>query len=171
MTRLEELALVARCLAGDDRRAFGRLVEATREPLVRFLTGMCGDVSVASDLAQETYVKAWRGLQGWLRTGRFSTWLYSIAINEFRSWARTVRPTSHDLPDSPDDSQVRAIDARMDVRAALRALPDTQRAVALLFYYRDMPVKSIAKIMDMPENTVKSHLHRARATLREILEQ
>lgn len=63
MTRLEEISLVARCVGFDDRRAFARLVDEYHQPLLRFLTGMCGDEILAADLAQETFIKAWRGLK------------------------------------------------------------------------------------------------------------
>lgn len=170
MTRIEELALVARCVACDDRRAFARLVDATREPLLRFLTGLCGSETVAADLAQEAYIKAWRGLQGWIGTGRFSTWLYAIAVNEFRTWLRTRRPETDSIPEECGDT-VGPMDARMDLATAIRTLPAQQRAVVLLFYYRDMPIRQIARVTDMPENTVKSHLSRARIKLRELIER
>ena len=71
MTRLEEISLVARCVGFDDRRAFARLVDEYHQPLLRFLTGMCGDEILAADLAQETFIKAWRGLKSWMGSGRF----------------------------------------------------------------------------------------------------
>lgn len=169
MTRLEELALVARVLAVDDRRAFARLVDAHQEALLRFLTAMCGSQTEAADIAQETFIKAWRGLRGWQQTGRFGTWLYAIAVNECRSAMRSRHEYSSELPDEAADTSEAPADARMDLATAVAQLTEAQREVVLLFYYRDMALKDIVKVTGMPENTVKSHLSRARSRLREIL--
>lgn len=171
MTRLEEIALVARCVGFDDRRAFARLVDEYHQPLLRFLTGMSGDEILAADLAQETFIKAWRGLRSWVGSGRFSTWLFAIALNEFRSHVRSchMEVSTDEIPEAGSEP-LQGIDARMDLNAALRYLSETQRAVVLLFYYRDLPIKKIAAITDMPENTVKSHLQRARTVLKQILQ-
>lgn len=171
MTRLEEISLVARCVGFDDRRAFARLVDEYHQPLLRFLTGMCGDEILAADLAQETFIKAWRGLKSWMGSGRFSTWLFAIGLNEFRSHARAshTEVSTEEIPEAGAEP-LRGIDARMDLNVALRYLSETQRAVVLLFYYRDLPIKKIATITNMPENTVKSHLQRARTVLKQILQ-
>lgn len=171
MTRLEELALVARVLAVDDRRAFARLVDAHQEALLRFLTAMCGSQTEAADIAQETFIKAWRGLRGWQQTGRFGTWLYAIAVNECRSAMRSHHEYSSELPDEAADTSEAPADARMDLATAVAQLTESQREVVLLFYYRDMALKDIVKVTGMPENTVKSHLSRARSRLREILSE
>lgn len=171
MTRLEELALVARVLAVDDRRAFARLVDAHQEALLRFLTAMCGSQTEAADIAQETFIKAWRGLRGWQQTGRFGTWLYAIAVNECRSAMRSRHEYSSELPDEAADTSEAPADARMDLATAVAQLTEAQREVVLLFYYRDMALKDIVKVTGMPENTVKSHLSRARSRLREILSE
>ncbi|MCM1337268.1 MAG: sigma-70 family RNA polymerase sigma factor [Candidatus Amulumruptor caecigallinarius] len=171
MNRLEELALVARVLAVDDRRAFARLVDAHQQALLRFLTAMCGDEVEAADIAQETFIKAWRGLRGWQQSGRFATWLYAIAINECRSAMRSRREYSSELPDEAADSTEAPADARMDLATAVESLSEPQREVVLLFYYRDMALKNIVKVTGMPENTVKSHLMRARTRLRAILDE
>lgn len=171
MTRLEELALVARVLAVDDRRAFARLVDAHQEALQRFLTAMCGSQTEAADIAQETFIKAWRGLRGWQQAGRFGTWLYAIAVNECRSAMRSRHEYSSELPDEAADTSEAPADARMDLATAVAQLTEAQREVVLLFYYRDMALKDIVKVTGMPENTVKSHLSRARSRLREILSE
>lgn len=146
------------------------MVDEYHQPLLRFLTGMCGDEILAADLAQETFIKAWRGLKSWVGSGRFSTWLFAIGLNEFRSHARSSRTevSADEIPEAGAEP-LKGIDARMDLNAALKYLSETQRAVVLLFYYRDLPIKKIAAITNMPENTVKSHLQRARTVLKQIL--
>lgn len=131
---------------------------------------MCGDPIEAADIAQETFIKAWRGLRGWQQTGRFGTWLYAIAVNECRSAMRARHEYTSELPDCAADLTEAPADARMDLAAALKSLNGPQREVVLLFYYRDMPLKEISKVLGMPENTVKSHLMRARTRLRALLD-
>ena len=170
MTRAQEILLASRCAATDDRRAFGQLVDGTRDGLLAFLTAMTADPSTAADLAQETYIKAWRGLRQWRGTARFSTWLYAIAVNEYRSWARSTH--QHDTATPPDEpvETAQAVERTLDVAQAVAQLEPTQRAVTLLYYYNDLPVKRISKLLSLPENTVKSHLLRSRDSLKKILD-
>jgi len=168
--KLDELTLIARCVAGDDRRAFAQLVNRYESPLRQFLLGLTGgDECLTADLAQETFIKAWRNMRSWRGIAGFKTWLYAIAVNEFRSYVRSQRPYTDEMPDLPTDSVDVAVDATIDLQTALRRLSDAQREVVLLFYCEDMPLKRISAITGMPEGTVKSHLSRARAILTKIL--
>ena len=92
LSKIEEIALVARCVASDDRRAFARIVNeyapAVRNFLFR-LTG--GDAALTDDLSQDTFVKAWSGLKSFRAAARLRTWLFSIAYNEFVSFTRRQR--------------------------------------------------------------------------------
>lgn len=167
--KIEELALIVRCASGDDRRAFTQLVELYSPPLRQFLFGLTdGDECLAADLAQETFIKAWRGLQSWRGVAGFKTWLYAIALNEFRSHVRARHAGIREMPERLT-TPCAGVEARLDLQAALRRLSDAQREVVMLFYYEDMPIKRVAAVTGMPESTVKSHLRRARAILTEIL--
>lgn len=176
LSKIDELALIARSLAMDDTRAFGRLVDATREPLCRFLLNLtAGDAPLADDLAQDTYVKAWTHLSSFRATSRFRTWLMSIALREYYSWLRAEHPA-----ESLDDTTVEhhaecstecagAIDARVDAETALAALPPVDRSLVLLFYVEDMPVRKISRITGLTESNVKTRLHRAKARMAQSL--
>lgn len=84
LSRFEELQLIAKCIAGDSRRAFERLVEEYQEGLRRFLLNLTlGDAALTDDLAQETFLKAYMSLRSFKGIARFKTWLYRIAYNEF----------------------------------------------------------------------------------------
>src|ERR1051326_708732 len=84
--------LIARVLEADDPNAFAELVRRYQSPVRVFLRRMTrGDEALADDLAQETFIRAWRKLESYRNESRFSTWLFGIAVNEFRGRARRVR--------------------------------------------------------------------------------
>lgn len=84
-----DAALIARALLREDHRAFGELVRRHQSPVRGFLTRLTrGDSHRADDLAQETFLKAWKNLPAYRGDAKFSTWLFGIAFNEFRAAAR-----------------------------------------------------------------------------------
>lgn len=175
--RLEEIELLALCMLSDNRDAFSRLVEMHQGALRRFLLNLTGgDESLTDDLAQDTFVKAWLAVRSFHGLSGFKTWLFRIAINEYSSWRRKM--AGYDRMDV-DISEMyvpvsvnptSSTDARMDVSAALAQLSEKERMVSLLFYLEGMKSKEIAKVMQMPEGTVKSHLSRARNNLRKYFD-
>ncbi len=178
MNRLEEIKLLAQCMATDNRDAFSRLLEAYADSLRGFLLNLTnGDSMLADDLAQDTFIKAWQGIRSFRGMSGFKTWLYRIAINEYLSFRRRPGSYSYSLDDAshkltadvttPHDD----CDARHDARMALDSLPPTERAVAVLFYLEDLPIKKICQLTEMPEGTVKSHLSRARDHMARFLKK
>lgn len=173
LSRIEELKLVALCVTADNRRAFGRLVEAYQQPLRRFLLNLTsGDADMADDVAQEAFLKAYTSLRSFRGMSRFGTWLYRIAYNEWVSQTRRKREelTGYDPPPPESDGYMpsAATDARIDVARALSVLSDAERSVVLLFYMEDKPIKEIATITGFPEGTVKSHLSRAKVKMAKV---
>ena len=84
--------LIARVLSHEDQNAFGELVRRHQSPVRAFLARMTrGDAHLADDLAQETFLKAWQKLQTFRGGAKFSTWLFGIAVNEFRMASRAER--------------------------------------------------------------------------------
>lgn len=175
--RLEEIRLLALCMASDNRRAFSRLVEIHQQGLRRFILNLTsGDEALTDDLAQETFLKAWLAIRSFRGLSGFKTWLYRIAINEYAGYRRSVASRfgsnaveTADLPIADQSASVGAVDARMDVAAMVRQLPENERIVVLLFYLEEQPIKEIVKILGIPEGTIKSHLSRARSHLRALL--
>lgn len=176
--KIEEIKLIAQCIATDNREAFSRLVTMHQEPLRRFILNLTGgDYCLTDDIAQDTFIKAWTGIRSFKGLSGFRTWLFRIAINEFVSYRRktqisvgygsNVSDDSYDSPARPHD----ATDARLDVASAIGILSDTERMVTLLFYLEDMPLKQICKITGLPEGTVKSHLSRSRKKMQEFLKR
>lgn len=176
--RLEELKLLAQCMATDNRRAFSRLVELHSPGLRRFLLNLTnGDACLCDDLSQETFIKAWIGIRSFQGISGFKTWLYRIAINEYisyqRRWVKANEATTDisEMNISTAENCHNATEARLDIATVMAQLPVKERAVALLFYLEDMPIKKICQATSMPEGTVKSYLHRARTTMAKLLEK
>lgn len=179
ISRIEEMKLLALCMATDNRDAFSRLVVAHQDGLRRFILNLTGgDMLLTDDLSQEAFLKAWLGIRSFKGLSGFRTWLYRIAVNEFISYRRknseaaTIGSIDTDAREIIDnDSRQAATEARLDVSAVLKMLPDNERIVTLLLYLEDMPIKKICAITSMPEGTVKSHLNRARKHMADILKQ
>ena len=186
LSKIEELKLIARCTLGDDRRAFGTLVEAYQPQVRRFFLNLTlGDEALSDDLAQETFLKAYLNVRSFRGVAKFSTWLYRIAYNEFCSWQRKTQHEAS-LPDGLDEnfdadyydasgdqcySATDSVDAHIDVWRSMRVLSDTERTLVTLFYIQDYPLKKIMEITCLPEGTVKSYLSRAKAKLARVMKR
>lgn len=176
MSCFEEIKILALCYAADNRDAFSRLVEMHQQGLRRFLINLCnGDLMLADDIAQDTFLKAWMNIRSFRGLSGFRTWLYRIAVNEYLSYKR-LRQTAI-LAEAGDTTELRSVtaadgvaaaEASMDVGALLTGLSETERTVVLLFYLEDLPIKEIVKITNISEGTVKSHLSRARHKMAKI---
>lgn len=177
VTRLQELSLIARCVAADDRRAFGQLVAAYSDSLRRFLLSLTrGDVSLVDDLAQETFIKAYLSIRSLEGISRFKTWLFRIAYNEFVSHTRRTRhldvlTTDIGDTDVADDTDDESTIADATLSDAIMRLTEPQRAVVQLFYFEGLSVARISTVTEMSQGTVKSHLSRARSRLALLLEK
>ena len=171
LSKVEELKLISRCVLADDRRAFGTLVEAYQPRVRRFFMNLTlGDEYLSDDLAQETFVKAYLELRNFRGMARFGTWLFRIGYNEFYSYKRSLHPTS-DLENAPEQmsSPIDSSEISMDVKTAMAQLTEIERTVVTLFYIDDLPVKQIATITGMNQNTLRSHLHRAKEKMAKTL--
>jgi RNA polymerase sigma-70 factor (ECF subfamily) len=170
-----DAALIARVLAGDDRNAFGELVrrhQSQVRSLLRRLTG--GDTARADDLAQETFIKAYRGLRKYQGSASFSTWIYRVAYNSFISSTRGSAKTDRDrdvdeLPSADSELYSDRVLARFDLNKAAQDLPQGERAALALFYGQGLAHEEIARVLDCPLGTVKSYILRGKERLRKRL--
>ncbi len=169
----DDAALILAVLERDDRGAFGELVrrhQSTVRSVLRRLTK--GDAALADDLAQETFVLAWRNLRKFRFEARFSTWLYRIAFNAWQSEARRKREVVLDLdhdgaPLGEDQvSEMPDVVGRVDLERALATLSDGERAAIAACYYADLSHEEAAVALGIPLGTVKTHVLRAKAKLR-----
>ena len=166
-------AEVCRLLAEGRRDlAFERLLTAYRRRVYRLALGFVREPADAEDLAQEAFVRLWRALPLYDGRAAFSTWLYVIArnacLNEVRR--RGTHPTTGLEPDL-EPAVVPApapVERRLDCETLVDALPEPQRRIVRLFYLEERSYAQVATMLDMPINTVRSHLHRARRRLAEM---
>ena len=153
--------------------AFAELVRRHQGAVRGLLMRLTDDPYLADDLAQEAFLRAYRGLIAFAGRAKFSTWLYRIAYNLFLNHRSRVRPTST-LPDgfsgqtvaSEPHSHLAQTDLRRDLGAAISSLPQHYRAVVVLYYLEDVTYPEICQILNLPLGTVKTHLHRAKKLLR-----
>ena len=134
--------------------------------------------TLADDLAQDVFLRAYRGMVGFEGRARFSTWLYRITYNVFlnhrtRSRELSALPQGFESRAAAPDSALSPgrFDLRQDLTAAIARLPERYRVVVTLYYVEDVSYPEIAEILELPLGTVKTHLHRAKKMLRQYLEE
>jgi RNA polymerase sigma factor (sigma-70 family) len=177
--------LIARVVVEDDRHAFSELVRRYQSPVratLRRLTA--GNHALADDLAQETFLAAYRNLKSFRQEARFSTWLYRIATNAFLADARKRKEELLGDADATlaadDDAEVadggaalpdhaRAATLHIDMERALAVLSEGERAAIVQCYHNDLSHEEAAYVLNMPVGTVKTHLLRGKQKLRERL--
>lgn len=167
-----DLADVERVLAGDVN-AFEGIVRRWQGPLVNMAWRYCRDRVRAEEMAQEALVRAWRGLKQWRCEGSFSTWLFALAANVFRSELKRFPTANTSIEDAAEparaarqESGLAARQSEEAVRRTVLALPVRYREPVVLFYFHEMDVGAAARTMKLPEGTVKARLARARALLK-----
>lgn len=171
----EEHAWVERARAGDVE-AFDAIMAHYETRLLRFLTGTVGDIEVARELCQDTFLAAYQALPKLKGELRLSAWLYTIALNRARSHHRRRRfrtfvPLLDDsLPsDAPDLQNTNAL--QDSVRRALARLPQQYAHPLLLQTTGGMSCREIAEVLHCSESAVKVRLMRARKAFRAIYEE
>jgi len=172
-----DIELVRRCLGGDNS-AFAGILEIYQDRIYSFALRLLKDQHAAEDAAQETFVKAFRGLSSYNSAYPFSSWLFRIAHNVamdvLRAGNKTVSMDEedfHELPDparSVEDSVAASIDAAR-IEALLGSLPPLYSEALLLAYREDMGPAEIARVIGAPEGTVKARLFRARELVKKGL--
>lgn len=168
-----DAALILAVQQGDDRTAFAELVRRHQSQVRTVLRRLArGDLGLADDLAQETFVLAWRNIDKFRFEARFSTWLYRIAFNAWQSEARKKREVLLDLDDDAPPASLDHFDelpdvaSRVDLERAIATLSDGERAAIGACYYADLSHEEAAQALGIPVGTVKTHVLRAKAKLR-----
>ncbi len=173
----DDEADVERVLAGNIS-AFEGIVQRWQTPLVNLAYRFCHDRGRSEDMAQEAFLRAYRGLAQWRKDAVLSTWLFALATNLYRSELRRIPAQTVSLEDIAEPSDTRASDGGLEdedrdltVRRAVGALPAKYREALILFYFHDMDVTTAARSLGLPEGTVKARLFRGREILRNKLPQ
>lgn len=173
MNSLNDIALIAKAIAFNDAQAYGRLVEKYQSAIRRFFLHQTnGNHFLSDDLAQETFIKAYQKLSSFKSLSNFSTWLHRIAYNVFYDYQRSLKYTeSLESKEVATKSEEISNDIEEDLYKALATLNESERICITLFYMEDMSIKTIEEVTQIPSNTVKSHLSRAKKHLQTWLQQ
>jgi RNA polymerase sigma-70 factor (ECF subfamily) len=176
-----EARLVAQALTGA-QPAFEQIVGRYQRPVINFIARVTGDRAGAEDLAQETFVKAFRSLATFDTTRRFSSWLFRIAHNTAVDALRRPRPQTVPLdrradadgpigdpraPARPDPVEQRDLGRALE--AALDRIRPEYRAAIVLRYQESLAYEEIAAVMNVPPATARTYVHRARKELAGLL--
>ncbi|NGZ77108.1 RNA polymerase sigma factor [Saccharibacillus alkalitolerans] len=168
---LTEAELLRRIAAGDKQR-YAEIVDRYKGKVYGLLRGMGANHQDAQDLAQETFIRAYRKLESLREGERFSAWIYSIAVNAMRDFTRRRRPLyieDEQVPeprsDDTPEKQVLNLEMRREVHRLLERLPEKYRIVLLLRYTNELSYDEIADITGLSENQVKNRIYRAKKSL------
>jgi RNA polymerase sigma-70 factor (ECF subfamily) len=167
MLASSDAALVAEAQAGS-AQAFNRLVAQHQQAVRAFVRRLAGDWSDADEVAQQAFVAAWTQLRQFQRGRNFRLWLCGIAYRKFLAARRSAwrrRRREEIAAEGQAAVTVPAADDRLDVRKALGALPEEQRAAVALCLAAGYSHGDAAEALGIPLGTVKSHVQRGRETL------
>jgi RNA polymerase sigma-70 factor, ECF subfamily len=169
--RDEDVADVERVMAGD-LDAFGGIVRRWQGRLVSLAWRFCRDRTMAEDMAQEAFVRAFRALRAFRGESAFSTWLTAIAMNTYRTSLRDRPPVAvamERVPAAGGNDPLAVLEQERRAEAArqlVMTLPRKYRETIVLFYFEEMNLVETARILGVPEGTVKARLHRGRELLK-----
>ena len=166
--------LISRVLLRDDRNAFAELVRRHQSQLrasLRKMTG--GNVDFSDDIAQETFILAWRNIKSFRYEAKFSTWLYRIAFNVWQSEVRKKHELAMDdehlLEPEPVAPESERTGVQRDLMRAMEGLSDGERNAIMQCYYNDLSHEEAAFVLGIPLGTVKTNILKAKEKMRSKL--
>ena len=164
-----EATVVALARAGD-QPAFEELVRRRQSSIRNLLRSLCGNMALADDLAQETFLQAWKHLSTLRAPDAFGGWLRKLAVNVWKQHLRREGAFRNPLEvEAGDVVTVPAVVEGLDLNSALGVLDPSVRLCIVLSYHEGMSHSEIAAATQLPLGTVKSHIARGTARLRELL--
>ncbi len=180
MTEAYPLRLISDCIAGNED-AIEMLVREYEAGVFRLALSILGDPAEANEVMQETFLSALRALPTYQEKKTFKSWLYTIAVNHSRSHLRKRKVIERlrstltaifrvdiEKQDSPEETVIQN-EKEAALWRSLNRLDDRHRIVVILRYFHELSVGEISEILSIPEGTIHSRLHTARATLRDNL--
>ncbi|MCM3880710.1 MAG: sigma-70 family RNA polymerase sigma factor [Vicinamibacterales bacterium] len=176
LASLDEPALVALCLSGR-REAFDVIVEKHRRAVYQLCYRFVGNHEDASDLAQDAFIRAFRGLERFRGQSALGTWLYRIAVNVCLNRVSAKQPQTEPLDVRPHidqraihpDSELLRGERAEQVRAAIAQLPKKQRATVILRVYHELSHEEIAGVLGSSVGAVKANFFHALGNLKKLL--
>lgn len=169
-----ELELIQQALGGNVD-AWGEIVRRYKDAVFGIALGILKNASDAEDAAQDAFIRAYENLDSYDLRRKFSTWMFTITANLCKNKLRRERffaplKGAIRLIGGDDPAEVVAREERRElVQEALEALDDKYRAPLVLRYYSDLEYKEIARILNLPEGTVKTRIHRGKLALKDWL--
>lgn len=168
----QDLADVRRVLGGDPS-GFEGIVRRWQKPLINLAFRFCRDRHRAEEMAQDAFLQVYRKLGDFRGDAAFSTWIFAISLNLYRSaMRRKALPISpievavEVAGGQPPNVQIEREEREASVRRSVAALPPRYRDAVVVYYFRDKDLAETAAILQVPEGTVKAWLHRGREILR-----
>lgn len=177
LSDLDDAGLVAEAAHGN-REAFDLIVERHRRTVYQVCYRFVNNHEDASDLAQDAFVRAWKGLKNFKGQSALSTWLYRIAVNVCLNRVSAKAPVTEPIESTDHFEDVRTEGAQQAmireeraaaVRHAIASLPEKQRATLILRTYHDMSHQQIADVLGSSVGAVKANFFHALANLKKIL--
>ncbi len=176
MSEREDHELVARAVSAQDAAAFGELIRRHQSHVRNFLRKLCGDSTLADDLAQDCFLHAWDKLQTYSGRGSFIGWLLKVAYTTFlqskrksKRYTEILQSAGH-VADQESRHQVPAKDEITDLDKFLAVLTTEERAIMVMSYACGLSHREISNATDMPVGTVKSVIFRGKEKIRTSFE-
>ena len=187
MKNIDEATLIDLAVNSNDQRAFAELVNRHQSKLRYSLRQLCNfDEALADDLAQESFIKAFKQLHKFKQQSQFSSWLYRIGYNTFLEFVRKKKLDTVELDENFDRSNEQSFysseinEAEQEEQQSglqkklaelLATLEPERRSVLHLFLHRQFTQQEIATTMSIPLGTVKTHINRGRVALQAGLQE
>ncbi len=170
-----EEALIRAARRGE-RSAFDRLRAMYDENVRAFVLMQAGQAG-SEDIVQDAWLAAWKGINRFDGRARFKTWLFSIAMHKCQDYLRTQRRQArlNDASELSEESSAiepayHAIDVRISLRAAVQKLPEEQREVICMYYYHELTLGEIARLLERNLSTVKYQFYKAHQRVEQELD-
>jgi RNA polymerase sigma-70 factor (ECF subfamily) len=172
-----DMAIIRRAQHGDER-AFALIVQTYEAPIFNYVLRMVGDRTLAEDLTQDVFLHVFRGLRGYSRRARFTTWLFQVAKNRVIDEIRAVERRPRTLVAIEDAPQLEVVDAPIEQNEAIEILldeveklsPDLKEAL-LLRDIAGLSYNEISDTLDVTLATVKWRIFKAREEVQQALEE
>ena len=149
--------------------------------LVRLAFSYVKDAEIAKDIVQNTFVKCYKNLDSFRFDAQIKTWLYRITINECKDYLKSwnykmvqVKSFIHETAKSILPSTEKTVIDKFnneEIKSTISSLPKVYREVVYLYYYNSLSTEEIAKVLDIPSNTVKTRLRRAKQRLHTVIKE
>lgn len=158
--------------------SFDEIIDKYKDVVFRMVYMHIGDFHKSEDITQEIFIKIYRNLSKFRGESSIYTWIYRITINAIRTYGKRNKAVAdtisvdyiEDIPDDDwdEDKLIEGLQ-NSSVMSLIQKLPDKYKEVLILYYYQDLKIEDICSIVNEPDGTVKSKLHRGRNMLKDML--